>query len=47
MARRTYSSEVEAYVDAELAAAREAAWRESGRIAVSESVSLTVFATFR
>ena len=47
MARRTYSSEVEAYVDAELAAAREAAWRESGRIVVSESASLTVFAALR
>jgi hypothetical protein len=47
MARKTYSSEVEAYVDAELAAAREAAWRESGYIAVSEDVSRTVFATVR
>ena len=47
MARRTYSSEVEAYVDAELVAAREAAWRASGRIVVSESASLTVFAALR
>jgi len=47
MARRTYSSEVEAYVDAELAAARQVALRESGRTAVSESVSLTVFSTLR
>jgi hypothetical protein len=47
MARRTYSSEVEAYVDAELVAARQAALRESGRTAVSASVSRTVFATAR
>jgi hypothetical protein len=47
MTRRTYSSEVEAYVDAELVAARQAALRESGRTAVSQSVSLTIFATVR
>jgi hypothetical protein len=47
MARKTYTSEVEAYIDAELAAARQAAQTESGRTAVSEGVSLTILATLR
>jgi hypothetical protein len=44
MARRSYSSEVEAYVDAELAA-REATLR--GSLSVSEGVSLTVLGILR
>lgn len=44
MARKTYSSEVEAYIDAELAAAQEAIAQgeRSRRPSVAENVSLTV-----
>jgi hypothetical protein len=49
MARKTYTSEVEAYIDAELAAANDDRSRagSSGRQQVSESVSLTIEATLR
>jgi hypothetical protein len=50
MARKTYTSAVEAYLDAELEAAEAAAWRAagtSGRASVGESVSLSVTNSIR
>jgi len=48
MARKTYASEVEAYIDAELkAASNKRARSDESRAVVSEAVSLTILATLR
>jgi hypothetical protein len=50
MTRKTYTSAVKAYLDAELEAAEEAAWRAAGtssRAPVSEGVSLSVAGSIR
>src|SRR5262245_59082985 len=47
MARKTYTSAVEAYIDAELAAATDERSRASSTASVGESVSLTILNTIR
>jgi hypothetical protein len=47
MARKTYTSAVEAYIDAELAAATDERSRTSSTASVSESASLTILNTMR